>query len=206
MRTISLLAALLLIGAALALPAQTQAQTQTAGDTWKKDRFYFGLGLYRPNMDTQIRVDDAQTGASGTLLNLERDLDLSDRKTQTTFDAHFRFAKRHALEFEHVKRSRVDETNIGFQIDYDGEIIGINEDVQSTFSTEVSRLAYRFSFINSERMELSAALGLHVTDLKVGLNIVGEEEEFKKELVAREAGDALLRMRDFDSALCLTCH
>ena len=146
-------------------------------ETWKKDRFYFGLGLYRPDFKTQVRVDDSVTGASGTLLNLEQDLDLSDRKTQVTIDAHFRFAKRHAIEFEWVKLSREDESTVGFAIDYDGEVIAINEDVVTTFKTEVARLAYRLSFINNEKMELSGAIGLHITDLTVGLNLVDETDE-----------------------------
>lgn len=162
------------LSGALLAPQSAWAQDET----WKKDRFYFGLGLYRPDLKTQVRVDDSVTGISGTLLNLERDLDLKDRKTQVTIDAHFRFAKRHAIEFEYVKLAREDESTIGFAIDYDGEVIGINEDVVTTFKTEVARLAYRLSFINNERMELSGALGLHITDLTVGLNIVGEDEEF----------------------------
>lgn len=147
-------------------------------ETWRKDRFFVGVGLYRPNIETKVRVDDADTGISGTLLNLERDLDLSDRKTQVTLDAHFRFAKRHAIEFEYVKLQRKDDTNIGFEINYDDEVFVIDEDIRTTFKTEVARLAYRFSFINNDKHELSAALGLHVTDLTVGLNAVGDEEEF----------------------------
>jgi hypothetical protein len=155
----------------------TPLTSQAAEETWKKDRFFVGIGLYRPNIDTEIRVDDAATGISGTLLNLEDDLDLSDRKTQLTLDAHFRFAKRHAIEFEYVKLKREDESNIGFQINFDDEVFVIDEDIRTTFKTEVSRLAYRFSFLNNEKHELSAAIGLHVTDLTVGLNLVDETDE-----------------------------
>ncbi|MHB8766323.1 MAG: hypothetical protein ACYDA8_18550, partial [Deferrisomatales bacterium] len=35
---------------------------------------------------------------------------------------------------------------------------------------------------------------------------VGSEEELNRELVARERGDALLRLRDHDNALCEACH
>lgn len=34
----------------------------------------------------------------------------------------------------------------------------------------------------------------------------GSEADLNKELVAREAGDALLRMKDFDNSLCDACH
>ena len=149
-----------------------------AEESWKKDRFMVGVGLYRPGFDTRIRVDDPETGVSGTLLNLEKDLSLSERDTQVTFDAHYRFAKRHAVEFEYVKLSRKNETSVGFVIDYDGDVIAINEELETTFRTEVARLGYRYSFINSDRMELSGSFGLHVTDLKVGLNVVGDAPEF----------------------------
>lgn len=167
-----------LIGALLlSFAAISPAQAASGDETWRKDRFFVGLGLYRPNVDTRVRVDDTDTGISGTLLNLERDLDLSDRKTQFTVDAHFRFAKRHAIELEWVKLNREDDTNIGIAIDFDDDSFVIDENIRSTFNTEVFRLAYRLSFINNERHELSGALGLHVTDLKVGLNRVDEPEE-----------------------------
>lgn len=35
---------------------------------------------------------------------------------------------------------------------------------------------------------------------------LGKEEELKPGQVARAKGDALLRMRDYDNALCLACH
>ncbi|WP_459942615.1 cytochrome c3 family protein [Deferrisoma palaeochoriense] len=35
---------------------------------------------------------------------------------------------------------------------------------------------------------------------------VGSEEDLNTDLVARESGDALLRLRDFDNALCEACH
>ena len=175
MKAILLWTAATVLAGALLAPQSALAQDET----WKKDRFYIGLGLYRPDFTTKVRVDEANTGISGTLLNLEQDLDLKDRKTQFTLDSHFRFAKRHAIEFEWVKLKREDETTLAFGIDYDGEFIGINEDVITTFNTEVARLAYRFSFINNETMELSASLGLHITDLVVGINLVDEiDEEF----------------------------
>jgi hypothetical protein len=156
------------------------AEAANESEAWKKDRFYIGLGLYRPNIDTRVRVDDAITGIGGTLLNFEKDLNLSDRQTEFMLDAHFRFAKRHAVAFEYVKLSRNSDFNIGFAITYDGETFAINEDVTSTFETEVARLGYQYSFINNEKMELSATIGLHVTDLKVGMNLASEDAEFNE--------------------------
>jgi hypothetical protein len=67
-----------------------------------------------------------------------------------------------------------------FGIEYDGKFYGVDEEVETTFKTEVGRLAYRFSFLNNERTELSAAIGLHVTELKAGLNLIGEDQEFNE--------------------------
>jgi hypothetical protein len=147
-------------------------------ETWKKDRFRLGVGLFRPDMKTQIRVDDSATGNSGTLLSLEDDLDLSDRETELILAAHFRIAKRHAIELDHVNIGRSEVSNVGFTIDYDDKEIEVSTDVETTFKTKVTRLGYRFSFLNNEKHELSGAVGLHVTDLKVGLNVVGEESDF----------------------------
>ena len=35
---------------------------------------------------------------------------------------------------------------------------------------------------------------------------VTSEEELNREQVAREEGDAMLRLRDYDNALCEACH
>lgn len=174
MKSITILPVALLMIGSFAPAAEAQ------DEIWKKDRFLFSAGLYRPNFDTKVRVDDANTGISGTLLNLEKDLDLKDRKTQLTLDAHLRFAKRHAMEFEYVELKRRDETTVGFVINWDDKVIDLSEDVETTFETKVGRLAYRFSFLNNERTELSIAAGLHITDLKAGLNVVGEERGFNK--------------------------
>ena len=168
----ALLAAILLF--CTFAPSEAFAQDET----WRKDRFYVALGLYRPDFKTEVRVDDEATGSSGTLLSLEDDLDLADRESQLVLGAHFRFAKHHAIEFDYVKLNRSDESTIGFVIDYDDLTFEVDEDVVTTFNTEVTRLAYRLSFINNEKHELSGSIGLHVTDLKVGLNLVGEEQEF----------------------------
>jgi hypothetical protein len=174
MRTIALLFAVLLFSGLVIPEAVAQEES------WKKDRFLAVVGFYRPDFDTEIRVDDSVTGNSGTLLNLEKDLDLQDRESQIVIGAHFRFAKRHMIEFDYVELKRTDESSIGFTIDYDGNVLDVNEDVNTTFNTKVARLAYRFSFINNEKMELSAALGLHITDLTVGLNAIGEDPEFNE--------------------------
>jgi len=149
-----------------------------ADETWRKDRFSFGVGFYRPNVDTRISVSDPVSGRSGTLLDLEKDLDLKDRKSQFMIDTHFRFAKRHAIEFDYISLQRNSTKTILFEIDYDGDIFPIDADVNVKFETDVTRLAYRFSFINNEKMEIAASVGLHITDLKVGLNIEGDPESF----------------------------
>ena len=35
---------------------------------------------------------------------------------------------------------------------------------------------------------------------------LGEEEDVQRDLIARPEGDAMLRKRDYDNALCLDCH
>lgn len=187
---------MLLFLSLLAVPASALAQDQS----WRSDRFMVGLGLYQPDFRTKARVDDAETGTGGTLLNLEQDLDLKDRKTQATLDVHFRFSRRHALELEYVRLSREDRTNLAFDVEYDGELIDVDEDVVTTFETQVGRLAYRFSFINHERMELAAAIGVHVTDLTVGLNLAEEaNDEFNEVTAPLPTVGARFKYRIFDN-------
>ena len=39
-----------------------------------EERFFFGGGVFLPNFDTKLRVDDKTSGSTGTEINLEDDL------------------------------------------------------------------------------------------------------------------------------------
>lgn len=162
---------LVLVTVAAIVPILAQAEA------WKNDQILLSVGGYRPSVDTRVRVDNVETGVPGTSLNLESDLSLDDRKTLVTALGHLRLAKRHALEFEYVSLSRKDEVNTQFEISYDDEVFALDTPVSATFETDVARVAYRLSFINNEQHELSVALGVHITDLKAGLNLVGDANE-----------------------------
>ena len=54
MKVVVLWTAAALLAGALLAPQSAWAQDET----WKKDRFYVGLGLYRPDFKTRVRVDD----------------------------------------------------------------------------------------------------------------------------------------------------
>jgi len=155
-----------------------------ADETWRKDRFSAALGWYRPNVDTKVKVAHPESGLGGTLLDLESDLDLNDRKSQAALNMHWRFARRHAIEFAYTELKRKSTNDIDFEIEFDDDVFVVDETLESVFDTTVGRLGYRFSFINDEKTELSASVGLHITDLKVGLNLVDEIEKSFNEVTA----------------------
>ena len=96
-----------------------------ADETWRKDRFAVAAGLYKPNVSTVVSVANQATGRSGTLLDLETDLDLKDADTLLTLDLHYRFSRRHAIELEWVQLERDSIKVITRQINYDDEVFNI---------------------------------------------------------------------------------
>jgi len=147
----------------LALPATSFAQAA------KYDAFEFRIGAFWPDISSSAQAN-AANGAIGTTINFESDLGLSSSKTLPIFDATWRFAQRHRLEFNYLKLDRSATATATGEIRFGDVVFPVNTSVDSKFDSTVYALSYLYSFYQDGGNELAIGLGVDYTDLEVGLS------------------------------------
>jgi len=138
-------------------------------------RLYLDVGGYVPAVDTELRVDGA--GGSGTVLDLEDDLDFEDRPTFPYALLNLRLGQRWRIEGEYFSIERDRTTVIDRELEIDDSVFPINATVNSFFDTDVYRVSVGYSFLKRPNAEVGAALGAHVTTFDFGINATGENIE-----------------------------
>jgi len=134
-------------------------------------RVYLDVGAYTPSVDTSLRVDRA--GGSGTVLDLEDDLDFEDRPTFPFALVNLRLGQRWRIEGEYFGIDRDNSTVIDRTLEIGDETFEIGATVNSFFDTDVYRLTVGYSFLKRPNAEMGAALGAHVTTFDLGISAIG---------------------------------
>jgi opacity protein-like surface antigen len=165
---------MLATAAALAAPAAFAAP-----DPWDGS-FTFQLGAYNAEAETSMRLDGTG-GRFGSQVSFESDLGGEGRKTLPAFEMLWRFNPRHALEASVVSLRREGETTLNATIEFGDRTFAINTPVNSTFDSDIVRVAYRWSPIRDDRAELGLLVGLHYTRLKTSLSATGASVNVSEE-------------------------
>jgi opacity protein-like surface antigen len=150
-----------------------------AADPWEAP-FTLQVGAYNPEAETKVRLDST-SGRFGTQVSFEGDLGGEDRKTVPTLDLLWRINSRHALEGSIVSLRREGQTALSATIDFGDRTFPINSVVDSSFDSDVVRLAYRWSPVHTDRAELGLLVGLHYTRLETTLSARGSSVSLTEE-------------------------
>lgn len=136
------------------------------------DRWTLQLGAYVPEVDTIAYLNSA-SGARGTSISFEEDLNLTDRKTMPAILAGVRLGERWKVEAEFFSLHRSGSRTINKTINWGDNAYPIGATVSSEFNSDIYRLSVGYSFIKDSRRELGVALGLHVTEFETALSAAG---------------------------------
>jgi hypothetical protein len=139
-----------------------------AADPWDSP-FTIQAGAFWAQAKTSVRLD-SNSGRLGTELNLESDLNVSDKKTTPDIEFFWRFNPRHAMEFSYVSLHRGGERPITGTINWGDVTFPVNTVVDTKFDSDVYRIAYRWSPINENGTELAMLFGVHWTTLKTEMH------------------------------------
>jgi hypothetical protein len=173
---------LALAGSLLCCPAVAQTPTSR----WDlPDRLTLNIGSYlirRTDTDINFKKTNAPLTV-GVGIDFERDLGVSDTETEARIDGYYRFNKRHRVDWTWFKIDRSGTRTIDFDIDLPDFDFPPGTTIETTFNTEIIKLAYTFSFLNYEKVEAGIGGGLHIArvDLKlqdVSTFNVQEESDF----------------------------
>lgn len=168
MKRIAAIAALLLMSAAA-----------TADEDPMSSRFFVMLGGFWPDVNTTVRAD-GNGGRIGTRLDFESDLGLDDRDTLFTGGIGWRIAKRHFLDVLYFKLSRSGARTTDISFSFKDQDFSAQTTIDTYFDTEVFRISYGYSFIDSDRQRLLGQIGAHYTKVAAGIRrdavgAIGEE-------------------------------
>ncbi len=144
-----------------------------------EDKFKFTIGAFITNYDSDIRLTSSTLGR-GTNLSFEDDLGLEESNEVVRLDGHYRFSPRHRLEFSYFDLSRDGTTVTTRPIIIDDTLFPPGSALSTKFDYRVLKLAYAYSFWQTEKFDLSASGGLYTFD--VDLQVRSDKDE--------QAGDA----------------
>lgn len=161
-RKVPLLAAL----AVSALPGAALAEQP-------QDVFWGELAYFYPTISSTARLDLTATARPGTVIKLEDDLDLDDRKSTPYFTLGMRLGDRWRLEFEYYELNRSGSRTLTRQIDWGDSTFPVGVTIDSTFDTTVYRFTGGYSFIKDQTAEAGVGFGLHITDFTTSLSGIG---------------------------------
>lgn len=144
---------------------------------WEK--FGANLGIFVSALDTSFRIGSGV----GLDIDVEEMLGLETSDTVFRTDALWRFSenRRHRLDFTWFSFKRDGNRQILDDItieDKDGNPITITAgtNVEASFDMDIYELAYSYSFIQDDRIDLAAGIGIYVMPMDYGLNASGAIE------------------------------
>jgi len=126
-------------------------------------------GAFLTAFDTNLRVDSKTLG-EGTEIGLEDDLNFDDSTITYNINAYVRIANRHRIAGGYYVFDRDSSATLNTQIQVGDEIFPAGANVTSEFNLQVIPIAYSYSFINNEKNEFSALVGLHWNKVEFKLN------------------------------------
>ncbi len=155
----------------LLIPNLTQAEEAKV-----TDKFRIAIGGYTiPSMDSSVSLTEAELGA-GVSISPQDTLGLKTEQTVLRLDGYYRFNDKHSLTYSwysiNSSGSKIIEEEFTW-IDQDGNTvtIPIGASAQTQFDYDIVKLGYLWSFYHSNKVELAAGAGLHITKVSIGLNV-----------------------------------
>ena len=180
---------LLLILMVAATPgwATEQNQQPQSNDYRPWSTLEINLGGFLSKVDTGFRIG---SGAIGLEVDAEDTLDLDESITAFRVEGSWRYteSKRHRVDFHYFSMHRDATITFGRDWEYEDEdgnsgTIPLGTQVETYIDLDVYRLKYEYSFLQDERVDFAAGLGLYVMPISFGVKASGFVEESTSESI-----------------------
>jgi hypothetical protein len=129
------------------------------------DRFAIRGLFYMSDITTTVRYDSSG-GVSGTLIDGEDMLGFPARLRKPSLDLMFRMGNRHRIHADFHKMTRSGDEVISQQIRFGDDIYQSGDRVVSTMELRKLGLAWTWSALRTERLELGVGLALHLMQVE----------------------------------------
>jgi hypothetical protein len=144
------------------------AENEVVRDRWG----VAGGAFFIQNAETVISLN-ALNGAIGTTIDLNKNLGMDDEYDTVKLEGYYRFNNHHAIVVDWYDIERAGQRTIDIDIEFGDFMFMANADITSQFDTQIFDVIYRYSFYNTEKVELAVLGGLHITSIDVSLQEVG---------------------------------
>jgi hypothetical protein len=133
-----------------------------------KNPFSLSLGTYILNTDTTLRLDATEID-TGTDLDWEQAFGKGD-VTRFRFEGAWRFAERHKVRGMWFDFSRNRTRTTDREIEWGDEVFPVSTEITGRNRFSIAELAYEYSFLQREGLELAGTAGVHYTQFKTSLS------------------------------------
>lgn len=142
----------------------------------EEDKFYLSAGAYSVlRYESAVSLTETNVGA-GISISPRDTLGLDGEQTVFRLDGLYRFNTNHAMTFSWFRinsdasKSLVDDIE---WVDENGDtvIIPTGTSVNSSLGYDIYKLGYLWSFYRSDKVELAAGAGLHMAEVRFGLDV-----------------------------------
>jgi hypothetical protein len=134
------------------------------------DRFALRALFYSSDISEAVRYDNS-AGVSGTLFDAENTLGFPSRLRKPGLDMMFRMGKRHRIHADFYKMTRAGDQVINQQIRFGEDVYEAGERVVSTMDLRKLGIAWTWSALRTEKLELGIGLALHLMQLQGELHV-----------------------------------
>ena len=146
------------LGSLAVVLALSAAPLAAKGPDPQKDRFNLSFGSYLMSFDTTAQL--SPEGGVGTAIDMEGVLGLDDRRTDFRLDGYWRFSPRHRLDFGLFYDGRNGSRTLDQEIVWNDVTYDVGATLDSKFTTQYLKLAYRFAMVRDDRAEVGVSGGL----------------------------------------------
>jgi hypothetical protein len=129
------------------------------------DRFALRGLFYSSDINQAVRYDN-NAGVPGTLIDAENTLGFPGRIRKPGLDMMFRMGKRHRIHADFYKMTRSGDEVITQQIRFGEDVYQPGERLVSTMELRKMGIAWTWSAVRTEKLELGVGLALHLMQLQ----------------------------------------
>jgi len=147
-----------------------------ADEPWA--RFGINIGRFITDQGTEFRLD-ANPQDPGTLIDLEKDLDLDEDEDVARVDVFWRYRRRSRLDFSYFELNRSATVNLDRLLEFGEEDFPPGVTVATDFDLEIFKSAYTYAFFRNPTLDLGVTAGIFGMNLRLALAapLLGKEDK-----------------------------
>jgi hypothetical protein len=135
-------------------------------DSYQK-AFTIEVGAFYPVISSEVSLNGPN--GRGTVIDIEDDLDFSDREGIFEVTASWRFSNKWSLQSDYVDLARTSYGTLQREISWGDRTLEVDTDFASRFDVMVARLGLTYEWLQKENWNFGVTLGIHMSEISAAL-------------------------------------